>query len=181
MNSDVLAKADRWLRAYVYEIDGGAPSAQAQNPVDSEGRYYLRQCGKCKVRHRHPTSEGGYVCGKCGAPWPYRDRYLLKGHVQTSRTVGAAEAAFLGRIRTDRPTVNALAEVFWSLSQGEDPWPWRVYVAAAGVGYSFRDLEARGQEILPGAPFAFSTSAISRRYHAGRAAWADGLRKAGLL
>lgn len=181
LTRDDLAKADRWLRAYVYELQGGGPSAKALNPVDSEGRYYLRRCAKCHGRIRHATAAGGFACGHCGEPWPYRDRYLLRGEVQTSRHIGAAESAFIGKIRTDRPTVRALAEVFWRLSEAEDPWPWRIYVATTGAGLTFRELEARGREILPDAPMVFSRPTIGRRHRVGRAAWAAGLQQAGLL
>lgn len=180
-----LKRADRWLRAFVYDIEN-PPGAPALNPVDSEGRYYLKRCkaiiqGKqCPSRLRHPTKSGVDVCGRCGATWPFHDRYLMKSAVQRSRNIGAAESWFIGKIRTDTPIHAALREVFWALNADENlHWPWRIYVTVACGRASLRELAVNVEKFFPG--LRMSKTTIFRRYRRGREAWGSGLRDAGLI
>lgn len=90
-----------WLRWYRRERDQlGAPGF---NPVMQEGRYYFKTCramrrttkgtrARCGSKLKHATVDGNYVCGRCGAAWPFEIRVQLKGAFQVSRRVGASEA-----------------------------------------------------------------------------------------
>lgn len=180
-----LKRADRWLRALVYDIEN-PPGAPALDPVDSEGRYYLKRCkaiikGKqCPSKLRHPTKSGFYVCGRCGAIWPFHDRYMMKSAVQRSRNIGAAESWFIGRIRTDTPTHGRLRDIFWALNEDENlHWAWRIYVAVASGVVSIREFAANPSLYFP--DLNMSKSTVFRRYQQGRGAWGDELRKAGLI
>lgn len=180
-----LKKADEWLRAFVYDTEN-EPTAPGLDPVEGEGRRYLKTCRapKCRGRFRHVRNDGIYVCGKCGAAWGYRDTCILKGDVQRSRVIGATEKAMLAQIREGVPTHWALREAFAALTKDESlKWSWRIYVAVAAGRASLADLASpQGDRVLPGiSTLGVKKTAMHRRYHEGRTAWGAKLREAGLI
>lgn len=166
------AGPDGLLRKWWSSItDAKAPGLRM---VDSEGRYYLKRC-KCGHRIRHWKSKeppGRWVCGRCGADWPYRDRYMLKGSVQRTPDPGIRD-----RILSDVASIGVLASRFLD----DDAWRWeaRLYVAKAISGLSARDFQREVREIVPDYPGPRSLGAVMRRVTDGRKEWIRRLAAAG--
>jgi hypothetical protein len=128
------------IRWYVARRDGGG--APGVNLVDSEGRRYNKRCGKrlkssvpgsrCQSDVRHVTNEGTYVCGRCGEPWSYHDRWIMRKAVQVSVRPDATEDQLLRYV-----DVSLAFDRFVN----DDEWKWaaRLYVASV-FGWSAADL-----------------------------------------
>lgn len=149
--------------------------ARALDVVDSEGRYYLRRCAKCAFRIRHWSyKQKSWVCGKCGAPWPYRDRYLLKGAVQRSPRPGAAEehaTSIASKHRLVQLLRDFVADEHWKFEA-------RAYVACA-TEWSRRDVAEAGPELMPDFPHAWTEDRVRGLVRRGRREWGRRLREAG--
>ena len=171
----------RWY--YETREDLGAP---ALDIVKSRGRVYLKVCGStskesrrrrgaqgpCSSKVRHLNGEGVYVCGRCGATWPYRDRFALRGEVQESKRSGRFEDA-----KARWVDIGVLLDKFLS-----DPgWTWqaRLFVDNAR-GMSRRDLARRGRELYPDADFDWSEWQVRQAIEHGREEWVRRLVNAGI-
>ncbi len=152
---------DGWIIWYYRTRDSfGAPGL---NFVDSEGRVFGPKCGHCPSKIRHSTAEGRAVCGKCGASWPYVDRFILKGEVQRSTRpgdFGSSNARYFDIAR--------LLHVF--LRDGRWQWDARLYVANV-LGHSVRDLSVRFPAAFTDAPGAFGKSVVAERIKSAREEW----------
>lgn len=97
----------------------------AQDMVDSRGRVYAKGCGDCGGHLRHwKEAEELWVCGHCGAPWPWEDRLIPKGEVQRSIRPGEHEERLAGLARFGYE-LNAMLR--------SDHWRWKAQVL---VGYA---------------------------------------------
>ena len=162
--------ADGWIRWYYSTRNSiGSMGAPGLNYVDSTGRMHAKQCA-CGCKKKHGTKDGHWVCGHCGAPWVYVDRFIFKGEVQKSlRNVGLDStnsrffdvSALLGKLLT------------------EDPWDGKLYVANC-MGYSHRELVVKFPALYPEAPGPFSKGSIQRRIESARRKWDQMLREANI-
>lgn len=156
--------ADDAIRMYYRMRDSfGAP---ALNFVDSTGRMHADTCAKCGGKKRHETKVGDWVCGHCGANWPYVDRFIFKGEVQkspSSRTFDDVHARYFDVARALDGLLRAI------------PWDARLYIANV-MGYNLRQLERDFPITFPEATGSFSRRSISRRIKVAREAWTSRLR-----
>lgn len=159
-----------WLRWYYAKRDSFGPPAL--DLVDSTGRLYRKTCSKCRSKVRHfKASENCWVCGRCGTPWPYVDRYMLKGAVDSS----PRSRYFDERHSRYFDIGKALAR----LLNGPEGWNMMLYVANA-LGHSERNLERHFWNAYPDAPGPLSRSEINRRIRAAKSRWAEELERMGL-
>jgi len=149
--------------------------AKAIDLVSSRGWIYAKKCGaaKCKSETRHSTKEGFYVCGACGAIWPFTERYSLKGEVQSSPRTGHFESA-----------ISRLVDVGCAFNQlvNDPKWKWkgRLFVAHA-MGWSYNDLLDDGPVAWKDAPPDIWTHwKVRSSIHAARREWRRLLRVAGI-
>lgn len=160
---------DGWIWWYYKTRDSFA--APALNYVDSTGRIYRKRCRQCKGRKRHGTKGGDWVCGHCGADWPYVDRHIFKGEVQKSRRIydfGHRHARYFDVARVLREFID------------DQEWKWaaRLYVANV-MGYSLRRLAEGFRQTYPDAPH-FEKTKITEKISEARKEWQRRLQSIGV-
>lgn len=159
--------ADGWLRFYYATRDSiGAPGLDF---VDSTGRVFAKRCDACEGKKRHGTKLGDYVCGHCGAPWPYVDQQIFKGEVQKTARCGSFDDS-LGRYFD-------VAKLLGEFMK-EHPWDAKLYIAHVVAGLSFAELGPEFERRFARPPL--SKSSAYRRVQSARAAWDRKLRRAGI-
>jgi len=159
-----------YVRACWQHLGAGAPGL---NFVDSTGRYYYKTCRGCRARIRHYSSKKDrFVCGKCGADWPYEDRILAKGVVQRTRQVD------LGNEKMSRTSgIVVLLDRFIH----EEGWIAKIFVVKVVTDQSYEEMAKAGRpKGFRGFPKPWSPKCISDAVRDGRAEWARRLAKAGL-
>lgn len=168
----------RWY--YETVADCGAPGLDI---VDSRGRVYGKKCEHCPSVHRHSKKDGEWVCGRCGADWPYDDRFLLKGEVSRQarvrgdrvssvpqRSAGGSERRISRRV-----DIGVLLDAFMRECR-----PGARYYVSNALGYSIRELAAEAHLAWAGYP-ELSRSEIGRLIGAARLEWSTRVEVAGLL
>lgn len=175
---------DNYIRWYYERRDAGAP---ALNIVDSEGRVYRQGCSKCPSTIRHPTRDGGFACGRCGAPWPYDDVFLLKGEVTKAAHVRGRRVYAVPQRRADESErrLSTLVQVgtllHRMLSEAETAISMRIYVLSV-MGMTVAEITRTAPERLKlPKSFPVSESSIKRIIRSTRDRWATALDEAGLL
>lgn len=172
---------DGWIKWYYERRDAGAP---AMNIVDSEGRVYRAKCLKCPSTIRHPTREGGYACGRCGAAWPYDDVFLLKGQITKSAKVRGKRVSSVPQRAADESerryaTLVQVGTVLHRLlSNRNTAVAMRLYVLNA-MGMSVAEIARTAPERLKISPVSETT--LKRTIRATRETWAAALDRVGLL
>lgn len=170
---------DGLIRAYVHLLrTQGAPGVRL---VDGEGRVYLKACNAkrkgrktpCRSKKRHPTKEGNYVCGHCGARWRYYDRLLLKGSVQVSPKIGAIENCLV-----NDATVGVLFDRF--MKSKKFYWAARVYVLKIVEGVGDKHLARIGRKRIPESPHRWTEYQVRQLVNLARAEWRTRLLAAGI-
>jgi hypothetical protein len=165
---------DGFIRYYYESESEGAPGL---DPIDSTGRVYAEKCGACPSRTKNPLNIGGYACGRCGADWPFEDRFVLKGIVSRqvkvrgkrvsnvpSPSPGGSERRISRRVDVGVLLAHFTTNPRWRSSAG--------YYIANVLGYSVRELAEK-----TGA----SRSAVGRWISVARVEWSSRLEAAGLL
>lgn len=151
------------VRAYFSWADSiGAP---ALNPVAQEGRIYAPECAACHHQVRHTRKKGLQiridVCGRCGRPWDYEDRYALRGSFQFSMRPGSTEYRL-------SPWCDIGAVLKKLYEHRDHRWEVRIFCARA-VGYlSLRETADGAAREYRRAPFRWTKDRVAVLYDGGR-------------
>ncbi len=156
------------VRAYFAWADSiGAP---ALNPVAQEGRIYAAECSGCHHQVRHSKGKGlkvrTEVCGRCGRPWPYEDRYVLRGNLQISTRPGSTEHRL-------SPWCDIGPVLMRLYDHREHRWAIRVFCARALGNLSLREVARDAAEKYPRAPFLWTKDRVAVLHERGRSLCAD--------
>jgi hypothetical protein len=160
----VFDSPEEIVRAYFAWADSiGAP---ALNPVAQEGRIYAAECSGCHHQVRHSKGKGlkvrTEVCGRCGRPWPYEDRYVLRGNLQISTRPGSTEHRL-------SPWCD-IGPVLMRLYEHPDhEWPTRVFCARAIGNMTLREFSEDASKVYTRAPFKWTKDRVALLHELGRA------------
>ncbi len=163
-----MRSAKGWIQFYFRVRDShGAP---AMNFVDSTGRVYAKQCGKCGATHRQCRNDRVWVCGRCGRDWDYVDRQIMRGEIQRSIRFDGFEMKNARQFDIGR-----LLDRLLRKHEVEG----HLYVASA-MGFSIRELCEKGPERWPKWGISWSFRCVRDRVNDGNAIWEDMLLQAGI-
>jgi hypothetical protein len=175
---------DGWIRwYYTKREDIGAPGLDL---VKARGFIYATRCeststasrrargehGPCTSEIRNPTKAGGYVCGRCGAPWRHWERHQLRGEVQESKRGDGFELAHARWLDIGVLLDRLLNDPKWR-------WESRLLIANAN-GHSLNWLVQYGPTEFPEAPFQWKRWKVAEVIQAGRTEWVRRLTGAGI-
>ena len=160
------------VRAYFAWANSlGAP---ALNPVMQEGRIYAADCAACHHRVRHSRKRGLQirieVCGRCGRPWDYEDRYVLRGAFQVSRRTDSMEHRIL-------PWCEIGAVLMRLYDHREHRWPVRIFCARAIGSLSLREVAEEASTKYQRAPFKWTKDRVAVLFDRGKEVCADRLAR----
>lgn len=163
-----MRSAKGWVQWYMEVRDShGAPGL---NFVDSTGRIYSPNCGKCRATHRQCRNDRVWVCGHCGREWDYVDKQIMKGEIQRSIRFDGFELKNARQFdigcQLDRFLKNHEVEA-------------HLFVANA-MGFSIRELCEKGPERWPTWGLSWSFRSVRDKVNDGSAIWEDMLLKAGI-
>lgn len=182
-----MRTAEEWVRWYIARREDAG--ATALDLLDSRGIVYALVCrstsrdsrkarkvseGACSSRRKQQTKDGGYVCARCGDPWPYEIRFLLRGVVQTS----TRPDYFEHRISTQVDVGRAFSRLVFDpeLRRRKEG---RLFVATA-LGHPIRSLSTNGPKAWPDLPPPWGRTEIAEAALRGRNRWIDELSAVGI-
>ena len=175
--------AEEWVRWYFARR---GDTARALDLLDSRGIVYAKTCGSdsrksrkargvsegvCHSKKKHRTDAGGYVCARCGDPWRFNIRFLLRGVVQTSARHDHFEHQIARRV--DVGTAMArLTEDSDLLRRKEG----LLYIASV-MGMPVRRLAEFAPQKWPELPPPWGRTEISGAILRGRNLWIEALAR----
>lgn len=171
---------DRWLVHYFAQRASlGVPSL---NPVMQEGRVLADRCASCRGKVRQLRTKGvpypTWVCGGkgCGEPWPYEDRYALRGSFQLPQRPDSGEL----RIGTFVDLGSAIARLY---DHPRHRWAMRTYCARVLGQRSHRQIaeEAAATYGRRARTVSWHRNGVALLVEEGRSAFARELRRMRLL